>query len=411
MVTRPKRRTPEPLPLPSPASSIPPPAGPARSPSLALLIAITMTGTVALHIFIPALPAAARDVGTSASTVQLTITLYLIGLAAGQLVYGPLSDALGRRPVVIASLALYLLGLVLAIPATSIEALVGARILQSLGACGALVLGRAMVRDVSTHEDAAKKLAVLITCMTLTPTLAPGIGGLIQSWLGWRAIFVVLSLAVALLLAVVLASLRETSRTRTPASPGAVLRGYRGLLRSAKFRRYVMAGACSGTSLYAFLSVAPFLYTDILHRSPGEVGMFCVIVSVGMAVGAALVRVLVGRMEVRRGARLGNGISLLAALLLLLADRTGLLSVSTLTGTMLLYALGAGIGGPNMVAGAMNVDPGATGSASGFYGFSQMAVASGLTLAVGLWHDGTALPLAVVLLAASCTAAICLQRI
>lgn len=398
------------MPLPPSAPSIPPP-GEARPPSLALLIAITMTGTVALHIFIPALPAAARDVGTSPATVQLTITLYLIGLAVGQLVYGPLSDALGRRPVVIASLALYLLGLVLAIPARSVEALVGARVLQSLGACGALVLGRAMVRDVSTSEDAAKKLAVLITCMTLTPTLAPGIGGLIQSWLGWRAIFVVLSVTVAVLLAVVLLSLRETSRTRRTASVGAILRGYRGLLRSAKFRRYVMAGSCSGTSLYAFLSVAPFLYTEILHRSAGEVGTFCVIVSVGMAVGAALVRVLVGRMEVRRGARLGNGISLLAAILLLAADATGLLSAATLTGTMLVYALGAGIGGPNMVAGAMNVDPGAAGSASGFYGFAQMATASVLTLAVGLWHDGTALPLAIVLLAASLTAAVCLQRV
>ncbi len=381
-------------------------------PPLALLIAVTMTGTVALHIFIPALPAAGRDLGASPTTIQLTITLYLVGLAVGQLVYGPLSDWFGRRPVLIASLAIYLGGFLLAIPAASIGALISARVLQSLGACGALVIGRAMVRDVSSREDAAKKLAVLITCMTLTPTLAPGLGGLIEAWFGWRAIFVVLAVSVGALLLIVISTLPETHLNPTrPPGFGSILSGYRGLLRSGKFRHYLLAGSCSGTSLYAFLAVAPFLYIDLLHRSAQEVGLFCVIVSIGMAVGAALVRVLIGRVEARRGARFGNLVSLAATGLLLVAHLAGQVSVGTLTGTMLLYALGTGISGPNIVAGAMNVDPNAAGSASGLYGFSQMAVGAVLTLAVGLWHDGSALPLACVLLAASAMATISLQRV
>lgn len=383
-----------------------------RQPSLALLIAVTMTGTVALHVFIPALPAAARDLGTSPAAIQLTVTLYLVGLAAGQLVYGPLSDRFGRRPVLLCSLALYGLGFVLAVPAATLGWLVMARVLQSLGACGALVLGRAMVRDVSTDEDAAKKLSVLIACLTLTPALAPGIGGLIEAWLGWRAIFVALAALVGVLTVLVVVTLPETN-LRPVRAPGivSILHGYRRLMRSAKFRRYLLAGACSGTSLYAFLSVAPFLYVDVLRRSSQEVGLYCVIVSAGMVVGAILVRILVGRLDIRRGARLGNLVSLTAAGLLLLADRTGALSVATLTGTMLLYALGVGIGGPNMVAGAMGVDPEAAGSASGLYGFTQMAIGALATLAVGLWHDGSALPLASVLIAASVTAGIALQRL
>lgn len=388
-----------------------PPFGRER-PSLALLIAVTLTGTAALHIFIPALPAAARDLQTPPATAQLTITLYLCGLAAGQLVYGPLSDRFGRRPVLLASQACYFLGFLLAIPAATIGWLIGARVLQSIGACGALVLGRAMVRDVSTSEDAARKLAVLITCMTLTPALAPGLGGLIEAWLGWRAIFVVLAAVVGTLTLLVLLTLRETNRRPSSgAGVGAILSGYRHLLRSAKFRRYIVAGACSGTSLYAFLSVAPFLYVDILHRNAQQVGLFCVIVSIGMAAGAFMVRLLVGRMEIRRGARLGNAISFAGALLLLAADLLGGFSVASLTATMFLYAVGVGIGGPNIVAGAMNVDPDAAGSASGLYGFSQMAFGAVFTLAVGLWHDGTALPLAVTLLVASSTAAISLQRV
>jgi DHA1 family bicyclomycin/chloramphenicol resistance-like MFS transporter len=381
-------------------------------PPLALLIAVTMSGTVALHIFIPALPAAGRELGASPTTVQLTITLYLVGLAVGQLVYGPVSDRFGRRPILIGSLAVYLLGFLLAIPAASIGELIFARVLQSLGACGALVLGRAMVRDVSSDADATKQMAVLMTCMTLTPTLAPGLGGLIEASLGWRAIFVVLAATVAVMLLLVIVLAPETNRDRvTMRGASFVLGGYARLLRSGKFRRYLLAGACSGTSLYAFLATAPFLYIELLHRSAQEVGLFCVIVSMGMAVGAILVRLTVGRLELRRGARLGNLVCVAGALLLMAAHFAGMLTVTTLTGATLIYALGVGIAGPNIVTGAISVDPGSAGSASGLYGFCQMAVGALCTLAVGLWHDGTALPLAVVLAAASTTAAVALARL
>lgn len=381
-------------------------------PSLALLIILTMTGTVALHIFIPAMPAAARDLQTAPATVQLTITLYLVGLAVGQLVYGPMSDRLGRRPMVLASLGLYFVGILLAIPATSIEALVVARVLQSLGACGALVLGRAMVRDISSGEAAAKTFAVLLTCMTLTPTLAPGIGGLIEAAFGWRSIFVVLAGIVGTLGLVTLLTLPETNLRPLPSfALRETLSGYRRMLGSRKFRNYLVAGACSGTSLFAFLAIAPFLYVNLLGRSAQEVGLFCVIVSIGLAFGAASVRALVGKMNIKPGARLGNLISFGAALALLGIVLGGGLSTLTLTVTMVLYAFGAGFAGPNVVAGAMSLEPEGVGLASGLYGFSQMALGALLTLGVSLWQDGTALPLALTLLAASATAAIALQRV
>src|ERR1700731_4498007 len=169
-------------------------------PSLGLLIAVTMTGTMAMHIFVPAMPAAA-DLGASPSLIQSTMTLYIVGLAVGQLIYGPLSDRFGRRPILLFSLALYVLGLVLAIPVASVGALIGARVLQSLGACGALVLGRAMVRDSSTGEDAVRRLAAVMIAMTMTPAIAPAIGGAISGWLGWRAIFALLEIIVTSLLA------------------------------------------------------------------------------------------------------------------------------------------------------------------------------------------------------------------
>ncbi|WP_287745551.1 multidrug effflux MFS transporter [Methylobacterium sp.] len=391
-----------PSPLPSP---------PPRPAPLWLLVAITMTGTVALHIFVPALAAAAIDLGTSPTEMQLTITLYLVGLAGGQLVYGPLSDRFGRRPVLLTGLGLYLLGLLLAIPAQRIDVLVAARILQSLGACGSLVIGRAMVRDVSTSTDAARKIAILTMAMTLTPALAPAIGGLLNDAFGWRAVFVALAGIVALLTGLVLVALPETNRHPT-ALPGlgAILAGYLRLLRHPVFRAYTVAGACAGTSLYAFLAVAPFLLVGRLGRSAQEVGFDCLLVVLGMVAGASLATRLARRVPIRRAARAGNLICLAGAALLLLVDRSGWLSVASLLAPLLLYAVGVGLLGPNAVAGLMNVDPHAAGSASSLYGFLQMAFGAVFTLVVASWHDASATPLAVTLLGAALLAALALRQ-
>lgn len=372
-----------------------------RRASLALLVAVTMTGTLALHIFVPALPAAAADLRTTPTAVQLTMTLFLVGLAGGQLVYGPLSDRFGRRPMLITSLALYCTGLVLAIPAPNVGFLVAARVLQALGACGSLVIGRAMVRDVSTSDDAARKIAILTMAMTLTPAVAPAIGGVVSEVLGWRAVFAVLAALVAGLLALVVATLPETNRHKV-ALPGigAVAVGYLRLLQRPLFRAYLVAGACGGTSLYAFLAVAPFLLVDRLGRSPSEVGFDCLVVTLGMVAGAVLASRLAGRVAIPRVARGGNLVCIVAALILLAIDQAGALSVWTLLAPLVLYGVGVGLLGPNAVAGLMNVDPRSAGSASSLYGFVQMGVGALATIVVAIWHDGTATPVAVTLLGA-----------
>ncbi|MDP4021706.1 multidrug effflux MFS transporter [Methylobacterium sp. NEAU 140] len=382
-----------------------------RKAPLPLLVAVTMTGTVALHIFVPALAAAAADLGTTAAAAQATITVYLVGLAGGQLLYGPLSDRYGRRPVLIGGLALYLAGLLLAIPATNIGLLLVARVLQSLGACGSLVIGRAMVRDVSTREDAAKKLAILTTAMTLTPALAPAIGGVVSGAFGWRAVFVVLAGIVAGLGALVVFTLPETNRHKV-ALPGAaaILSGYLRLVRVPAFRAYLVAGACGGTSLYAFLAVAPFLLVDRLGRSAQEVGFDCLIVVFGMVGGAVLASRLAARVPIRRAARGGNLLCIVSALALLAIDRTGMLTVVTLIAPLFVYAVGVGLLSPNAVAGLMNVDPHAAGSASSLYGFTQMSFGAVFTAAATAWPATSAAPVALALLAAGLIAALALRR-
>ena len=164
----------------------------ARAPFL-LLVAMTACGTLGMHIIIPALPATARALDMSIGTSQLTITLYLIGLAIGQLLYGPVSDRFGRRPVVLAGLSLFTGASVVTAVAPNAAVLIGARILQSLGGCAGLVLGRAAVRDGATAEKAAGQLALLTLVMAMVPAIAPAIGGFLTAYVHWRASYVLLA--------------------------------------------------------------------------------------------------------------------------------------------------------------------------------------------------------------------------
>src|ERR1700735_3105796 len=163
-----------------------------RAPFL-LLVAMTACGTLGMHVIIPALPATARALGISAGTAQLTITLYLIGLAIGQLLYGPVSDRFGRRPIVLVGLSLFTAASMVTAVAPNAAILIGGRILQSIGGCAGLVLGRAAVRDAAAADKAAGQLALLTLVMSLVPAIAPAIGGFITAYISWRASYVLLA--------------------------------------------------------------------------------------------------------------------------------------------------------------------------------------------------------------------------
>jgi DHA1 family bicyclomycin/chloramphenicol resistance-like MFS transporter len=159
-----------------------------------LLTLITFSGTLAMHIFVPALPEAARDLGASVGGMQMTVSVYIMGLAVGQLAYGPLSDRFGRRPVLMAGLTLYALAGLAAAFAPDVHSLIVARLLQALGGCAGLVIGRAIVRDTALPQEAARRLAMMNLMVAIGPGAAPIVGGALASSLGWRSIFFALAL-------------------------------------------------------------------------------------------------------------------------------------------------------------------------------------------------------------------------
>ena len=213
-----------------------------RAP-FALIVAITACGTLGMHLIIPALPDTAAALRVSPAAIQLSITLYLVGLAIGQLVYGPISDRFGRRPVLLVGLGLFTVAGLATTVAPNAWMLVVARILQSIGACAGLVLGRAIVRDSATPDRAAAQLAMLTLVMSAAPAIAPVLGGYATAWFGWRAAFALLAIVggVTLVLAVLL--LPETGAVQS-SSRASMLLGSLRLLRSRAFRGYIVGGAC-----------------------------------------------------------------------------------------------------------------------------------------------------------------------
>jgi DHA1 family bicyclomycin/chloramphenicol resistance-like MFS transporter len=369
-----------------------------RAPFL-LLVALTACGTMGMHVIIPALPATARALNMSISTTQLTITLYLVGLAAGQLFYGPVSDRFGRRPVLLFGLTLFTFASVVTACAPNAGVLIGSRILQSVGGCAGLVLGRAAVRDGATPDKAAGQLALLTLVMSVVPALAPAVGGYLTAYIHWRASYVLLAAMGGLTLLVTLLILPETNRERPGGSPArSLLSGYAILARSRAFLGYAAGGACSTTSFYAFMSASPFIFENVLHRPTQEVGLYYVLLMGGVGMGSFLANRLSRVVALRRGLRLANFVTIAGAVSFLAFDVFDLLSGPSVTGAVTLFMVGAGMASPFALAGSVSVNPRTIGAASGLYGFFQMGYGMLCTVAVELWHPGEVWPVAVIML-------------
>jgi DHA1 family bicyclomycin/chloramphenicol resistance-like MFS transporter len=364
-----------------------------------LLVLITISGTMAMHMFVPALPDAARSLGTTPGQMQMAISIYIIGLAAGQLCYGPLSDALGRRPMLITGLALYALGSVAAAFAPDLGTLLAARLLQALGGCAGLALGRAIVRDTTQAESAIRELALLNLMIMVGPGLAPVVGGAVSAAAGWRAIFALLAIGGVLTLVFTWRLLPETGHPSGRVGIRSLAADYRDLLTSRRFVGFALGGGSATTCVYAFLSAAPFIFVNELHEPVHMVGVYAGLMVLGMAAGNALTSVLARRVSGARLLRIGNTLSLASGVVLLAIVLTGHLTLLNTIGVMLFFTCGCGMTSPAALAQAVSVDPRLVGSASGLYGCTQMAIGAACTALAALGDDPARAALVVMVVA------------
>ena len=361
---------------------------PAR-PSFAILVAISAVGPLALNIFVPSMPGLQTEFGVPYGTAQLTLTLFLIGMAVCQLIYGPISDKLGRRPMLLGGLSVFVAASLMAGFAASIEWLIAARLLQALGGAAGIVLARAMVRDVFDRETSASVISYITMAFVVAPMLAPALGGFLDVHGGWRTSFWLLAVLGAAVLTAAWFRLPETHVARGMAGRGmglaeAAVR----LFAIARFRSYTVTLALTSAVFFAFLGGAPHIMVDVLKRTPMEYGIWFALVSVGYMTGNFLSGRYTMRIGIDRMMLYGVAITLVGGVLCLAAAVTGFLSPFTLFLPMGFAALGNGLTIPNGTTGAISVDPRFTGSAAGWAGFSQMAVGALASQLVGSLQGG-----------------------
>lgn len=367
----------------------------------AVLAMLTALGPLSTDFYLPSLPDIARVMQSDIAGAQATLSSFLFGFAAGQILWGPLSDRLGRKPVLLTGLGIFVLATLACAFAPSIGALTTARAFQALGASGPIVLGRAMVRDLYEGPRAGQELARMGMIMGLVPAVAPVLGGVLQQAFGWRSTFVASLVFAAGLAAVVIFLLPETvrNRSREPLSFLAIIRGFGTLLESRAFRVYVALTALAYGGLFAFISGSSFVLIDIHGLTPVQYGLsfgFCVL-------GFILGTIIAQRLVVRRGMDgvIALGVLCLAGggLTMLLCVLTGFAGPFGVVVPMALYICGVGLTMPQSQASAMMPFPDRAGAASSFTGLCQMLFSACVGLLVGHALKSGALPLPAVIAA------------
>ncbi len=372
----------------------------AEPSSLVFMIAVTAiiaVGPLSLNIFLPSMPGLTTTFGTGFDTVQLGLTLFLAGLAVAQLVYGPLSDKFGRRPVLLVGLGLFLIGTVICLASSSIEALIFGRVVQALGGGAGLVLGRAIVRDLFDREQTASKLAYVNMGMVVAPMLAPAVGGYLDVWFGWRATFVFVLVFGGLVAAGVLRVLHETRQpvTGDTLSFANLLAGFAHLMRIRAFRGYAFQGAFSVGVFFAFVGGTPYIMAELLGRPTNEYGLYFIGVAASFMAGNFVAGRLSPIVGVDRMITLGSIVALIATAVLSSGMALSELTPLLLFGSMAGVGLGNGMSVPNSLAGVVSVDPSRAGAAAGFSGFLQMTMGAATSYIVGLLLSESAWPMVI----------------
>ena len=370
-----------------------------------LLAMLTALGPLSMDMYLPSLPDIAHVLGAPVARTQLTISSYLIGFAVGQMIYGPLSDRYGRRPVLLAAVALYLASTLACAAAQSVDLLIAARLLQGISGSGAIVLARAIVRDVYSGVQAARELSLMGSISATAPIVAPMIGGVLQAGFGWRANFICMSVGGLIALLVAARLLPETLRPNNRAgslSFFSMARGYGTVARHGGFLVYLGIITTTYAGLFAWVSGASVVLQGVYGLSAVTFGFTFALGAAGYMLGAMIATRLVVRLGLDR--TIGVGVVVIAAggLSLALAVATGVPGL-WLVAAMALYLAGVGLAMPQAMAGALTPFPDRAGTAASLMGLVQQAVAAIIAAVIGAYLVQSAWPVTGVVVAMGCS--------
>jgi MFS transporter, DHA1 family, multidrug resistance protein len=351
-------------------------------PPLAVLVAISMLQPFALNVLAPATPGLTRSFQTDYATVQLTLTLYLVTVALSQLVVGPISDRIGRRPCVLGGVVLFAGGSLIGALAGQIEVLLAARVVQAIGGGTCFALARAVVRDFATKGQSASIIGYMSMAMVVSPMIAPLVGGFLDAEFGWRSIFWVMLAMAALVGAAAWWRLHETA-PRSGAGSFHIFAGYPELIRNPAFLSYTLVLSFTTASFFAFVAGAPFVVVEVMGRSPDIYGLYFVVSAGGYMVGNFFAGRFGQRLGSERMTAVGVRVSVFALILEVLCLAVLPWTPATLFLPLTLNAVGNGLTIPGGTACALSVKPRLAGTAAGLLGAIQLGLGALMSVATG----------------------------
>jgi DHA1 family bicyclomycin/chloramphenicol resistance-like MFS transporter len=361
-----------------------------------LLASLTAIGPLSTDMYVPSLPAIGDALHASTEQVQLTISSYLLGFAAGQILYGPVSDRFGRKPVIMTALVLYGIGSVVCATTQSIEMLAAVRFVQALGGAGAIVLARAVVRDLYSGVRAGRELSHMGSIQALAPILAPVIGGALQTVFGWRASFILLVIFAVGVGTATARLLPETLHKPTPGpfSLAAMGRLFGSVLVHRSFLAHLGIVITTFVGLYAWVAGSSIVIQGIYGLSPLAFGATYAIGSSGYLLGTNIAVRVVMRHGLDRMIGIGTAIMAAGGLMMAAVVTLGLSNVIWLVAGMTVYLTGMGLSMPQTLAGAITPFHDRAGTASSLMGFSQQSSASIAAAIIGAYLGASAWPVA-----------------
>ncbi len=360
------------------------------------LIAAMMTMTaMTIDINLPAIPATAADLGAAITTSQLTVTIFFAGFAIGQLVWGPLSDRIGRKPGVLVGTVIYVLATVGCALAPDMETLLLLRAVQGFGAGAGSVLGRAIIRDLFDGPQMARMLSLALAAFITAPIVAPTIGALILSFASWRWVYGFLAIYGLAMLALAAVFLEESLKTRNPDAlgPAQLLRGFAAVFRDPRSRPWAVVVILGFGTLTVYLTNSSAVLMQGYGMSPSEFGVAFAIVAVCSFAGNMLNSRLVHRLPLVRLIRLALLAAIATAALALVVALSGLGGVWALVVAIGLFFIAFGLIAANGTTLALQPHAAAAGAAAAALGFGQTVVPALIGGVVAVLYDGTALPM------------------
>ena len=359
-----------------------------KQPSLILLIVIAMTSPLALNLFIPAMPSAVIDLHTDIATMQLTYSCFLLTLAFGQLLSGPLADYFGRYPILIGGLIIHFCGCLFAILANDINLLIAARVLQALGGSACMSMARTMTLDIYGREKSASKMSYLVMAIALSQTLAPTLGGYINLYFNWQAIFIISSTIALGVFFLAIKQLTETCNQKSSSLKiNQVLHQYSQVLKSKQYLGYALSTTFIACAFYLFIGSAPYIVVNYLDGNSADFGNWFLMVALAFMFGSVCSGTLAKHLSINTMIYIGHSISLLGAAFLLFFNSIDQMSYYGLFLPMSLLTFGRGLSQPSAQSAAIASSLSRAGTASGLLGFIQLTIGASVAQLIPLLMD------------------------